>query len=848
MSDRYSILPLWLRIAWREVRNNRRFSFFFVLNLAMGLAGFIAIDAFKVSIQKEVTSGSRRILGGDLAVTCANRTCTDDEKDIIKSEGDSSHVLSLFSMLAAKDKTRLAQLVMVSDNFPQYGTLTFREPKQGLNAASLAEAPKCWLYPELALQLGVSLGDKVKIGDAVFVLAGVVDQDSTTTGSSFNFVARAYISDRYAEQTKLIRPGSRFTQNFYLKLPGLGDDELVGRVTNLQKKLGYNDIRVVSHMKASDNLARAMTYLSDYLGLLALIALFLAAAGSTYLYRSFLMNRAKDIAILLSLGASPTQAKLAYGMQLVILGLAAALGAMAVAALTFPLFPLAAKGILPLEVAPSLYPQVILVALLMGTFGSVLVGLPLLQTIGSIKPLALLNEQTMPLVWKKRSFLLYVPAILMYWGLAILEARSYKTGSLFMGGMLGAIIVFGVVGASLYVLLKRFDNWTLLNVRLALRYLARQKLSSLSCFLALGFAAMLINLVPQIYKIVEEEVATPKGFLLPSLFLIDIQDDQVTELHQFMHARAYGLDQLSPLVRARLSTINGVVPERREREETAFSREEENSEAARNRGQNLTYRAKLSPSERLTEGREFSGAFDSAGTKPAEVSVEMRYAQRLGVKLGDKLSFDIQGVEVTAEVVNIRKVRWTSFQPNFFVTFQPGVLEDAPKIYLASVPPLPEEKKFSLQADLVQKFPNISIVDVAGTVQRVLDVIYKMGSVIGVMAYFALFVGLIVLFSIANQQAMQRQRDINLLKILGYEFGPITSVIAIEFFILAFSASVIGVALATAVSFALAELIFESPWQASYGLAAVTVMGVSIMSMLVATSATRRVLAQKPTF
>ena len=150
--------------------------------------------------------------------------------------------------------------------------------------------------------------------------------------------------------------------------------------------------------------------------------------------------------------------------------------------------------------------------------------------------------------------------------------------------------------------------------------------------------------------------------------------------------------------------------------------------------------------------------------------MEVRYAKRLGYEVGDVLGFDVQGLTVESRIVNLRQVKWNNFQPNFFILFQPGVLEEAPKSFLASVSGVPLEQKPLLQNGIVQQFPNVSMIDVARLVERILQLTRQLSFALQFMAILSIVAGLVVVFSIARHEVHTRIREINLLKVLGGSF------------------------------------------------------------------------------
>src|SRR5690606_33137036 len=171
------------------------------------------------------------------------------------------------------------------------------------------------------------------------------------------------------------------------------------------------------------------------------------------------------------------------------------------------------------------------------------------------------------------------------------------------------------------------------------------------------------------------------------------------------------LSYVTPMIRARLEEVNGKKFERKKRDIKMRSREDDEENRFRNNGLNLTTRDFLTDSERIIKGKPFPKGGAPEGRLPY-VSLENRWAQRMGIKIGDIMSFDIQGVPFEGEVLNIKEVKWTSFYPNFFITIEPGAIDGAPKTYLATLPSGPKEQKLSLQRKTVEEFPNISLIDV----------------------------------------------------------------------------------------------------------------------------------------
>ena len=840
------------KLALREIFNNRRFSVLFILNISLGISGFIFLDAFKQTLQEKLSEGSKNILAADLAVEARNRYLSPQEIQSIDqvTKGKSIEqvsLLSTFSMVAQENKSKLAYLIGISSKHPLYGILRLK--KSGIVSSDqdkgLFKTPSVWIYPEIAVQLGVDIGDSLKIGDSHFLISDIVEEDSSNTTSAFAFAPRIYISIDNLKKSNLLQPGSRFNQSILFKLKKEIDLETIE--SKLKQTLDDNTLRITTHKKASENLNRSLTYLNDYLGLIALIALFLSAIGSTYLFRSYLNSKVHEIATLLSLGVLPSQVLVLYLLQLFFLGSTAAIISLSISYLFFPIVPFISNGLLPITIQPTLSWSIFMIAIGIGSLTSILVCLPEAVKVTNLKPAVLFQDRApkAKTIWKQIPF--YLPLISLLFVLAIYESQSIKIGVLFSCVFILSSITLAFMS---WVIFKALGSYALhiksLRLRLAIRQLSRSKLSTAAGFLAISLGSLMVSLIPQLYTTIINEVTSPKGTSIPSLFLVDIQEDQLPLLIKSVKSSGTALEHISPLIRARLTKINDDLLVK-ETTDSTITREDHRRNWVRTRPQNLTTRPGLRNSETLVAGRDFNGVYDwNDRSKIPEISLELRFANRLGVEVGDKLSFDIQGFEVTGEIVNIRQVRWTTFQPNFFILFQPGVIDDAPKTFLASIPNMNTDTQLTLQNKLVEQFSNISIVDIKQTVKQILIILDKMSWIIATMAIFALLVGLMVLYSIAYHQIQERRWDISLLKILGGSFSDIRRVIILEFFILSLFAAVSGTALSYIASYSFATLVFRTPWQATLAAPAAVIAGIVVLSILIAFRISQKTLNTPP--
>lgn len=823
------------RLALRELRRSWRFGVFFIFNLSLGLTGFVALQAFNSALNAQIKANAKSILSADLAIS-ARRELTEDElkktRAVYPPGTEESKMYEFFAMMNSAKGSRLVMLKAIDQSYPIYGSLDL---ESGVSIVQGSEKDiignkTAWIYPELRAQLGLQVGDEIQLGTLKLTISEVIAKDATQTFRMASLAPRIYINRAFLPESGLLQFGSTFSLAYLLKIPETVP--MAHLQEELYKALSDPAVRVETPDSAGEDSGRQLGYLSDYLGLVSIIALFMSALGAAYIYRLFLSSRMKEIAILRTLGLQSWEAVGVYVIQASLLGLLATLPTLLFSHLILPLLSKLLSSFTPFDLQPTISLEALLVCLVMAVFGSFVVSMPFLMKIFDLRAAKLFSEEKFAVGDGARRYWTFLPPLMLFYFLSVYQAHSWRIGSLFVGTMVAVIIILTLIG---YVavkgagLLTGFKTWFL---RFSFLSLSRRAVASLAVFVALGLGALLINILPQLKNSLQSEFKFEGRSKIPSLFIFDIQDEQLPGIEKVLERNQLKTLGLSPLVRARILKVNGEDYERKLEGEGFKTREEENEARFRNRGVNLSYREDLSGSETLVEGRPFSGDF-KPDQKVAELSVEMRFAERMGFKIGDKLIFDVQGVEVEGEIINLRKVKWTSFQPNFFILVQNGVLNEAPKTYIAAIPSLAENRRVELQNQVVKEFPNISVIDVVRAVDDVLKTAEKMSWSLELMAALALITGYIVLFSIVRSQIKLRRWELNMLKILGASGKEVASFVLVEFAFLSFLAATAGSFLSILVSFSLNTFIFESEFTLSWMQPVISVVIITVISLLV---------------
>lgn len=823
------------RLALRELRRSWRFGLFFIFNLSLGLTGFVALQAFNSALSAQIEANAKSILSADLAIS-ARRELTEEElkkaREVYPPGTEESKIYEFFAMMNSAKGSRLVMVKAVDQAYPIYGSLDLESGTsiaRGSNKDILLQ-PAAWIYPELRAQLGLQVGDEITLGSLSLKISDVVAKDETQTFRMASLAPRIFISRELLPQSGLLQYGSTFSLAYLLKLPASANLEALQE--RLYKVVSDPAVTIETPTTAGEDSGRQLGYLSDYLGLVSIIALFMSALGAAYIYRLFLSSRMKEIAILRTLGLQSWEAVGVYVLQASLLGLLATVPTLLFSHLVLPLLTELLASFTPFDLQPRISWEAIAVCLVMAVFGSFIVSMPFLMKIFDLRAAKLFSEEKFSAGEGVRRHWTFLPPLLLFYFLSVFQARSWWVGSLFVASMVAVIILLTAVG---FVAVKGASFLTGLKtwyLRFSFLSLSRRAVASLAVFVALGLGALLINILPQLKNSLQSEFQFEGRSKIPSLFIFDIQDEQLPGVEKVLADHKLSTLGLSPLVRARILKVNDQDYERKQEGQGFKTREEEREARFRNRGVNLSYRAGFSDSEVLVEGRPFSGDFKPE-QKVAELSVELRFAERMGFKIGDKLVFDVQGVEVEGKIINLRKVKWTSFQPNFFILVQNGILNEAPKTYIAAIPSLAEPQRIEIQNQVVKAFPNISVIDVARAVDDVLKTAEKMSWSLELMAALALLTGYIVLFSIVRSQIKLRRWELNMLKILGASGGEVASFILVEFAFLSFLAAAVGSFLSILVSFSLNTFIFESEFTLSWQQPVISVMIITVLSLLV---------------
>lgn len=782
---------LAVQLVLKALARSKSFSFIFILNFCLAIASLSYLQFFKGSVDNSLDVKAKSLLGADLVIN-SRFPINKKQKEQILSKlpqiKNYNEGISTVSMVASSKRARLMEVVKVADGFPYYGGLVFKDKSAFPNQTTLPKDNEVWVYQEVLDLLGLQKNQTLKIGQQNFIVKKVIESDSQKNVSFSGFMPKVYISEEGLEKTELLQFGStaRYKLNYQFK-ETFSNDKLEELENSLEKQFDRT-LRVLSPNDGRDRLLNTLNFLTNFLSLVSLISFFLGLVGLIYLYSGYLRKHQNDIKVLNDIGVSKKSLIYTYLIHLFVLISISTI-------IVFSFIAFSAKFLAPLlqsyidldfdfTLDYFFFAKSALVLFVL----SISIGLPMI----------------LPMVQsEKRSFtktiLSFTPFIVFLLLLSHAVTPAKYIGFFFALVVLVLIIVFFTIGS---FILKRFDftgHFDNLSLSLAIKNITRQKKTSLTLFTAILLCTAFFSLIPQVGTSLATAL-TSSVEDRPRFFVVDAKEEQIASLEKQVSSLGAKLENVTPMIRARIIKIN-------DKEQKA-----DGNNNSRNAAVNLSYRTNLKDTEELLEGREFSGVYGSADfAKPIELSVEKRYANRRGIKLGDKVLFDVLGLEIETKVVNIRTVKWTEFTPNFFLVLQKGAIDDAPKTMLSTIS-TGDYNASQLMLKLTDTFPSLTIIDVKSLFESFADVVKSVTSITEKMSLYSIAIGLLMSFIIIQYQMNLQKNNILRLKMIGINNKTIKNSFLIEFGLISFLASSLGIILGSVASYFISSLLFESYW------------------------------------
>ena len=825
----------------REIRSSWRRLLFFFLCIAIGVGSVVALRSLIQNLSQSVGGDARALMTADIEVSSTNDFSPSDiqkiEEIINKSNivEDRNEAITTTAMarpaVAGNETLSPVELKGIEPPFPLVGN--FRITGGNSFDFKLLENGGTVVSPLLLDDLQLKVGDKIRIGEGEFEIRATFDEEPGGA-SGFRLGPRVFVEKKAFDSAGITTGGGRIRRRILYRT----SDNPTEIVRQLRENLKGTILAVQSYRETQENLGEQFARTENYLSLTGLLILVLGGVGVWNVARVFVEQKRKAVAVLKCLGASGTKIITVYLLQILTLGLVGSLFGVFLAQCFLWFAQYKFNDALPASMSYGVHFSTAWQGVLLGVLISLLFSaLPLLQ-VRNIKPRLLLHDaggEKSRLDWTKTIFA--VVSVVGLLALSAWQAGSWKVGAFFLVGLgtTSAVLYLSAIGLTL--ILKKFRQFGSFSVRQAINSLYRPGNQTRIILLAVGLGAFVVMAVQSLQTNLVREFDFTRNQTLPSLFIIDVQKSQVDELRRILEEKTGEPAQTLPTIRARIAFVNG--------QPIDFS----NRETRQQRGQigrefAVTYRPNLDNNETVIAGDWWTDGKISA---VPTVSVEQDMAANLGVKVGDSITFDISGRQITVRVGNVRKIDLRNTRTVFIFVFAPGVLENAPQTFAANVlKKLPEIERQRLQRNIIDKFPNVQIFDVADIVAAIQKLVDNFVLAISFVGSFVILSGILILVGSIALTKSQRIYENAVLKTLGAKRLTLATILFAEYGLLGLLAGIIGAGFAVLLSFAVSKYIFDISWEFDLSLTLLGVLITAFLVTIVGAIASFDVLFRKP--
>ncbi|TGT70060.1 ABC transporter permease [bacterium M00.F.Ca.ET.159.01.1.1] len=784
-------LKLAIRISLREMRGGLSGFMIFLACIALGVAAIGGVNSVAQAISAGVANQGQTLLGGDLRFQINQRSASNAELGFIRGLGTVSQTSGMRSMARLEDGSdqALVEAKAVDDAYPLYGALETdpalpKEQLFGERSGVFGAAAPDLLFERLNLHIG----DRLKLGSAIFELRARLISEPDAVSDGFGFAPRLMISSQGLGAIGLVQPGSLVENAYKVRL---SDGTSEARIKDIQTQAAKDFPQAGWSIRTRSNAAPALSAnierFSQFLTLIGLTALVVGGVGVANAVRAYLDGKRGVIATFKSLGASGGFVFTVYLVQiLLIAGLGIVLGLILAAAMPFVAGALL-QSVIPVPAQGGFYPGALAIAALFGLLVTLAFALLPLGRARDVPATALFREmgfesRGLPRLPYAGTALAIVIALA---ALAILSANDYRIASIFVGATVFAFLVLRLVAVLVQWLASKTPRVRSVPLRLALGNIHRPGALTPSVVLSLGLGLTLLVTLALIDGNLRRQISGSLPERAPNFFFVDIQSSDVDAFASLVGKEApRGTLVKVPMLRGRIMALNGVDVDK--------VKIPANGAWVLRGDRGLTYDAKQPENATMTEGtwwpQDYSG-------EPL-VSFSAEEGKAIGLKLGDSVTVNVLGRNVTAKIANFRQVQWETIGINFVMVFSPNSFAGAPHGWLATL----TDKQATTADDarllnaVTRAFPAVTTVRVKDALDIVNRLVAQLGMAIRAAAGVALIASVLVLSGALAAGNRARIHDAVVLKTLGATRQTLIAAFSLEYVLIGLATALFALA------------------------------------------------------
>ena len=833
-----ALLPQAWRLARRELRGGLRGFGVFLACLFLGVFAIAGIGSFSAAARQGLLNDARALLGGDLEVHVAPIPLSGAQLQYLGQAGEVSTVLTLRTMAraVANENRTLVEVKAVDGAYPLYGSVASDPPRPLAGALAADRHGEYGALAEAALlqRLQLQVGDEIKVGDIRLRLAGVLTREPDRTLRGFSLGPRLLVSRAALAASGLLVPGSLVNYAYRLRLPaGSSAEAFKARLQAAFPGAGW---RLHVWREAAPRVRRILDRLSVNLTLVGLCALLIGGVGVAGAVRGYLAGKIYHIATMKCLGASGRTIFAGYLLQVLLLGALGAGAGLGLGALAPWLALHLAGENLPLPLQLGVYPVPLLIAALCGLLVALLFSLQPLAAARRVAPSVLFRgyaDGNLPPAGRAVLVASGVLALLLA-TVAVATSADKRLAIWFLAGAAGCFLLFRVLAALTLAAARRAPRPRWAPLRLALGNIHRRGSPAGSAIfsLGLGLTALVIIALVQVNltRLVDETLPAEA----PSFFFFGLLPAQVAPFDALL-ATFPGVrrsDHL-PTLRGRIVAIAGVPVD--------LARVAPDVRWAVRGDRWLSYAGSMPAQTRLTAGRWWPENYHG----PPLVSLTADLAKGFGVGIGDTLTVNVLGREVTAKITSLREVDWSTLQLNFALLFSPGVLEGAPQTWIATAY-LPPGDETDLYRAVTDRFPNVSAITVREVLANISRTLGHLAAAFRAVAAVALLSGFLVLAGAVSADQHRRIHAAVICKVCGATRRDLLGAFAVEFLLLGLAAGAVSALVGSLAAWGILQELMDTSFRLSVATLLATLATGIVLTLVLGLLGTWKALGQKP--